>query len=793
MSWSDDTRCLFCDGKLPLFRKLAQGQFCSKAHQESYWKEQDQLAVEVLHRTHDALQAYKTAAPIESILGPMAVPPPRLVEARASVTQPDSERIPALQGLQLQSASSHAIPPPSATILVVDPVEYEVQWRASKPSREFGNAAGVEFGSLAGIVALGPANASVPLPASIPASLVEIVGERLVVNPPDLLARATPKLTVGGPLALREIVPGGAMAFRRLIQPVAFSIREVRELRRALAPCGDVLERVEQEAFPLAETLFSLAGPSAVDSSVWKRIAYDAAEFPAAALAQPQAQGATRVREELPLESRLLSLAGPLAADVRGPVFDASESVEFPVVSAERPSGFVPVAPLLSLSTPAGLLGLSSGIEARELRAIVAGNATSINPRAAAPSLGLLRMPSASGDSISDLIAHTACAPLLSLSACEPRGGAENPSNRPVSYQAFVAEISLRLPDSAQRRVPVPSFEIRSQASKVFRLDVAEKMQAHAGDVRLRPGFVAAPLQGEAILPQAKLTPISPKYRFDGMPEVHGAILQGEAHSARNLAAGVANFWNHAPRDLKMLLFAVPIALGLAFHPSLPKVSVQAQTDPGAMTGQFKEVLDTQMATLRKSMSERAAVGLDENFRQGLDNWMSHSGSTAEWSFDQAGFVQPGRVALYQPSLGLTDYEFQFLGAIDKGALSWVARAVDFQNYYVVKLVVVKDGPVPQMGIVRYAVINGQPMDRVDTPVTFAARTDSLYRVSMEMQGDRYSLVIQGQMIDSWNEPRLKRGGVGFFTNRGEQSRIGWVQITHQYDMLGRLFAYLAP
>ena len=186
-------------------------------------------------------------------------------------------------------------------------------------------------------------------------------------------------------------------------------------------------------------------------------------------------------------------------------------------------------------------------------------------------------------------------------------------------------------------------------------------------------------------------------------------------------------------------------------------------------------------------------MGLDENFRTGLDNWMSHSGSTAEWSFDQAGFVQPGRVALYQPSLGLTDYEFQFLGAIDKGALSWVARATDFQNYYVVKLVMLKGGPVPEMGITRYAVINGKPVDRVDTPVTFQARTDSLYRVSMVMAGDHYSLVIQGQMIDSWNEPRLKRGGIGFFTNRGEQSRIGWVQITHQYDMLGRLFAYLAP
>jgi hypothetical protein len=305
------------------------------------------------------------------------------------------------------------------------------------------------------------------------------------------------------------------------------------------------------------------------------------------------------------------------------------------------------------------------------------------------------------------------------------------------------------------------------------------------------------PLQGEALLPGSKLQPRKDKFDPDGIP---AGMLPTESakpeQSVRGMAAGVASFWNQAPRDLKMLLFAVPVALGLAFHPSLPKVSVQApqaQADAKDVTGRFQQVLDTQMASLRKSMAERAAVGLDENFRQGLDNWMSHSGSTAEWSFDQAGFVQPGRVALYQPSLGLTDYEFQFLGAIDKGALSWVTRAVDFQNYYVVKLVVVRPGPVPEMGITRYAVINGKPMDRVDTPVTFSARTDSLYRVSQVMEGDHYSLVIQGQMIDSWKEPRLKRGGVGFFTNQGEQSRIGWVQITHQYDMLGRLFAYLAP
>ena len=48
-------------------------------------------------------------------------------------------------------------------------------------------------------------------------------------------------------------------------------------------------------------------------------------------------------------------------------------------------------------------------------------------------------------------------------------------------------------------------------------------------------------------------------------------------------------------------------------------------------------------------------------------------------------------------------------------------------------------------------------------------------------------------MVDSWSEPRLPHGGIGFFTARGEESRVRWVSVTHQYDMLGRLCAYLAP
>jgi hypothetical protein len=203
--------------------------------------------------------------------------------------------------------------------------------------------------------------------------------------------------------------------------------------------------------------------------------------------------------------------------------------------------------------------------------------------------------------------------------------------------------------------------------------------------------------------------------------------------------------------------------------------------------------LGAQFANVRQTVVDRAAVALDEDFRSGLDGWVSRGNATAMWSFDATGFVQPGPLALYQPSMGLSDYQVQFLGMIDKKAMSWVVRASDFENYYVVKLVVLKPGPIPTIGLTRYAVINGKAQSRVDTAVPISARPDTLYRVRLDLHDADISLEVQGQMIDSWSEPRLRRGGIGFFSAQGEASRVRWVQVTHQYDMLGRLCAYLAP
>src|ERR1700719_3353847 len=94
MSWADDIRCLFCDGRLPLYRKITNGQFCSAGHRKAYWQEQERLAVERLQQTHDSLRAYRPAGALEMVLGPqepfrLQVSQVHLVEPSSAISEPD--------------------------------------------------------------------------------------------------------------------------------------------------------------------------------------------------------------------------------------------------------------------------------------------------------------------------------------------------------------------------------------------------------------------------------------------------------------------------------------------------------------------------------------------------------------------------------------------------------------------------------------------------------------------------------------------------------------------------------
>ena len=161
-----------------------------------------------------------------------------------------------------------------------------------------------------------------------------------------------------------------------------------------------------------------------------------------------------------------------------------------------------------------------------------------------------------------------------------------------------------------------------------------------------------------------------------------------------------ADFWQHAPRDLKLLAVAIPDSAGIG------AASVAAQgpgnragaADQQGISKNLGDGFRAQFVNVRNSVAQRAAVALNEDFRSGLDDWQTRGDISAGWSFDENGFVKPGTLALYRPSMGLRDYDMDFLGLVDKKALSWVVRAKDFDNYYVVKLVVTQGGSAADHG-----------------------------------------------------------------------------------------------
>jgi hypothetical protein len=253
--------------------------------------------------------------------------------------------------------------------------------------------------------------------------------------------------------------------------------------------------------------------------------------------------------------------------------------------------------------------------------------------------------------------------------------------------------------------------------------------------------------------------------------------------------------WKGAPRDLKLIALLLPVLLFIAITGSIPKVPIPqlAPKGVGDVQVKFQKVVETHWKNFNESISDRAAVAYSDDFRSGLDAWDSRSNLTRTWSYDAAGFVHPGPLAVFKPTVDLTDYRFEFLGEIDQKAMGWAFRAQDLDNYYAMKFVVVKPGPLPLIHMVRYTVIHGKEGPRVEKPLPLNVRPDMLYRVQVNVQGDDFTIMAQGQVVDFWSDHRLQHGGIGFFCNRGERARLRWVEVSHQYDALGRLCAYLAP
>jgi len=194
---------------------------------------------------------------------------------------------------------------------------------------------------------------------------------------------------------------------------------------------------------------------------------------------------------------------------------------------------------------------------------------------------------------------------------------------------------------------------------------------------------------------------------------------------------------------------------------------------------------------LKKKIQRRAQVDIFEDFRSGLDSWQNID-NVATWSYDSGGLAIPGKLAILTPTIPLQDYDLDTVAQVVSKGLGIVFRATGMRDHQVAKLLVDGRGPMPPLVIDRYSEVGGKesPHIRIRCPGTF--QKDTLYHIHLEVRGDRYTLFIEGQLIDSWSDARTMKGGVGFFCVNGERARVAWLHVSHNDDVPGKVCSYLA-
>lgn len=190
------------------------------------------------------------------------------------------------------------------------------------------------------------------------------------------------------------------------------------------------------------------------------------------------------------------------------------------------------------------------------------------------------------------------------------------------------------------------------------------------------------------------------------------------------------------------------------------------------------------------------AVTLRDDFHSGFDGWTNGlSASIANgkraadgWSAGP-GFVQPGRLRLWSPSAKMADYEMEFSAEIDKKSLNWAFRALDTHNFYATKLTINRAASGPNTGLVHYAMLGGREFDRVQLPLPLTLQREAPCRVRVIVLGNHFVTSVNGQVISSWTDNRLLRGGIGFFGEEGEIAKLHWISVSQRDTVLGRLMA----
>lgn len=195
---------------------------------------------------------------------------------------------------------------------------------------------------------------------------------------------------------------------------------------------------------------------------------------------------------------------------------------------------------------------------------------------------------------------------------------------------------------------------------------------------------------------------------------------------------------------------------------------------------------------LEGHLRRRNALRLRLDFDSSPGEW---TGSARGWLVKE-GKARIGELRLWKPTLSACDYEFEFVAEIESEGIGWVYRAEDTQTYYTTRIEFVRPEISSNAMIVRYGRHRGTIFSRKELPLPVPLELRHPYRIGTIVVGTRFTTLVDGRVVDVWSDPRLVRGGVGFFAEGGERAILHWASFRERKSLLGRFLnatLWLAP
>jgi hypothetical protein len=241
---------------------------------------------------------------------------------------------------------------------------------------------------------------------------------------------------------------------------------------------------------------------------------------------------------------------------------------------------------------------------------------------------------------------------------------------------------------------------------------------------------------------------------------------------------------------LLVAAFMLPGPSGGSAYPPVPSL------DPAVKRGPLDRVGDAFSNMVRS----QAPITLRDDFGKGLKDWTTVVMRNVPKVDDPKGLalpagpniIHPGNLRIWNRSVALQNYQMEFMGELEKKSLSWAFRASDAKNYYATKIMITKPGPLPNAALVRYVMMNGRVWDTAQLPIPVTLERGGNYKVRVSVQDDRFITYLNGQVISSWSDKRLHRGGVGFFSDEDDPQKVDWVSLSERDSFLGKVLAHFS-